>query len=95
VPRLVWSTFAEADLDLSVEYVAVHGPGAAAALGEANPPRVDGLRDFPDIGRPGRVAGTRELVIVRTPYVLVYENTGNLVQILRVLHGPQEWPPSE
>jgi addiction module RelE/StbE family toxin len=95
VPDVVWSRFAEADLEFHVDYLAVHSPRAAAALGEAIHRAVEGLRDFPKIGRPGRVAGTRELVVVRTPYVVVYVQNSDLVQILRVLHGAQEWPPSD
>jgi toxin ParE1/3/4 len=50
------------------------------------------LLDFPDSGRTGRVAGTRELVIPRTPYVAAYLIEGDTVRILRVLHGAQMWP---
>ena len=48
------------------------------------------LLDFPDSGPPGRVAGTRELVIPRTSYVAAY--LFGTVRILRVLHGAQMWP---
>lgn len=50
------------------------------------------LHDFPESGRPGRVAGTRELVITETPYVAAYHVSGETVRILRVLHGAQQWP---
>ena len=43
-------------------------------------------------GRPGRVPGTRELVIPRTPYVAAYALTRDCIRILRVLHGAQMWP---
>jgi toxin ParE1/3/4 len=44
------------------------------------------------MGRPGRVKGTRELVIVGTPYIVAYRIKGDAVQVLRVLHGAQKWP---
>jgi plasmid stabilization system protein ParE len=44
------------------------------------------------MGRPGRIEGTRELVISRTPYIAAYRIVGNTVRILRVLHGAQQWP---
>jgi len=47
---------------------------------------------FPEMGRPGRVDGTRELVIQRTSYIAAYRITGTTVRILRVLHGAQMWP---
>jgi len=40
----------------------------------------------------GRVAGTRELVVVGTPYIVVYRIEPAAVVILRVLHGAQRWP---
>jgi plasmid stabilization system protein ParE len=95
VPRIIWSLLAEYDRDLHVDYLAVHSPRAAAALGEAIDRAVEGLQGFPDIGRPGRVPGTRELIVVRTPYLVIYEHTGETIHILRVLHGAQKWPPSD
>nr|WP_281175963.1 type II toxin-antitoxin system RelE/ParE family toxin [Edaphobacter aggregans] len=47
---------------------------------------------FPEIGRPGRVEGTRELVIRRTPYIVAYRITRGTVQILRILHDARLWP---
>lgn len=53
---------------------------------------VKALAQFPEIGRPGRVEATRELVVKRTPYIVAYRIEGNSVQILRVLRGAQDWP---
>jgi len=50
------------------------------------------LAASPDIGRPGRVADTRELVITVTPYIVPYRVKGELVQIITVLHSTQRWP---
>lgn len=44
------------------------------------------------MGRPGRVDGTRELVISHTPYIAAYRIAGDTVHIPHVLHGAQEWP---
>ncbi|MEO8727435.1 MAG: type II toxin-antitoxin system mRNA interferase toxin, RelE/StbE family [Acidobacteriaceae bacterium] len=44
------------------------------------------------MGRPGRIDGTRELIIQRTPYIAVYHVDSEVVRILRVLHGAQQWP---
>ena len=46
----------------------------------------------PEIGRPGRIEGTRELIIQQTPYIAAYRIERNSVRILRVLHGAQRWP---
>jgi len=44
------------------------------------------------MGRPGRKKGTRELVISRTPFVVVYRAKGPRIEIIRLLHGAQRWP---
>ena len=50
------------------------------------------LQEFPAIGRPGRVEGTRELVIADTPYIVPYRVEDGVVQIITVLHNAQRWP---
>src|SRR3984893_10319060 len=50
------------------------------------------LPSNPEMGRPGRVPGTRELVIPKTPFIVLYRLVGNTVQILRVFHGARRWP---
>lgn len=50
------------------------------------------LAQFPESGRPGRIEGTRELVISGTPFIAAYRIAGNTIRILRVLHGAQQWP---
>jgi toxin ParE1/3/4 len=50
------------------------------------------LPNNPEMGRPGRVPGTRELVIPRTPFIVPYRLVGNTIQILRVFHGAHRWP---
>ena len=50
------------------------------------------LSDHPAIGKPGRVPGTREMVVSGTSYILPYRVAANEVQILRVLHGARKWP---
>jgi toxin ParE1/3/4 len=56
---------------------------------------VNRLADFPALGRPGRKPGTRELVIPRLPYIVIYRVRGERVQILRVLHTARERPGME
>ncbi len=47
---------------------------------------------LPESGRPGRIAGTRELVVPRTPYIGAYVVMADSIRILRILHGAQIWP---
>ena len=50
------------------------------------------LGKHPHIGRPGRVTGTRELVIPNTPFIVPYRVMSDEIQILRVIHGARNWP---
>ena len=50
------------------------------------------LPENPQIGRPGRVPGTRELIIPKTPFIVPYRLQGNAIQILRIYHGARRWP---
>jgi addiction module RelE/StbE family toxin len=90
--RLEWSVFALADREAIFDYIEADSPRAAIAVDERIQARVEGLAQFPEMGRVGRVEGTRELVISRTPYIAAYRIAGDTVRILRVLHGAQQWP---
>jgi addiction module RelE/StbE family toxin len=74
------------------DYIEADNPRAAAAIDDRIRTRVMGLAQFPQMGRPGRIEGTRELVISGTPYIAAYQIDGETVRILRVLHGAQQWP---
>ncbi|UFW92126.1 type II toxin-antitoxin system RelE/ParE family toxin (plasmid) [Bradyrhizobium barranii] len=68
--KLVWSRFALFDRDGIFSYIEAENPRAAVHVDEQIANAARRLLDFPDSGRPGRVAGTRELVIPRTSYVI-------------------------
>ena len=53
---------------------------------------IDTLSEQPEIGRQGRVAHTRELVIANTPYIVPYRVKNNMIEILRVFHSAMQWP---
>jgi toxin ParE1/3/4 len=53
---------------------------------------VELLQTHPEIGRPGRVLGTRELVVPDTPYVIPYRVRGERLELIAVFHGSQKWP---
>jgi toxin ParE1/3/4 len=90
--RLTWSAFALADRDAVFMHIEADSPRAAIAVDEHIAQAVLRLVEFPESGRPGRVPGTRELVIPRTPYVAAYVLAPDRIRILRVLHGAQIWP---
>lgn len=90
--KIVWSLFAISDREAIFNYIEADSPRAAARIDDLIEAQVDALAAFPEIGRPGRVAGTRELVIQQTPYVVAYQIENDVVKALRVLHGAQQWP---
>lgn len=86
-----WKAPALADLSTILDYVADANPTAAIALLDEIDAKVEQLAEHPKLCRPGRVAGTREL-IVRPNYLVVYAETASTITVLRVLHAAQMWP---
>ena len=80
------------DRETIFDYLEADSPRAAILIDDRIEAQVELLIDTPEIGRPGRIEGTRELVIQRTPYIVAYRIDRDTVRILRVLHGAQEWP---
>jgi addiction module RelE/StbE family toxin len=85
-----WTRQAVADLDQVFDFVAAANPSAAAVMMETIDRAVDGLTSHPRLGRPGRVSGTRELVVPRTSYIVAYRLDRG--EILAVIHGARRWP---
>ena len=90
--RLIWSPEARHDLREIVLCLADKNPYAAKALYERIEDAAASLIDNSYIGRPGRVPGTRELVIPNTHYILPYQTQPDRVEVLRVYHGARRWP---
>jgi addiction module RelE/StbE family toxin len=87
---VLWTTSAIADRDAIFDYIEADNPQAAVAQDQLFSARAQILAQFPLLGRPGRLAGTRELV--EGNFVIVYEIAGNAIRIIRVLHGARRWP---
>jgi toxin ParE1/3/4 len=90
-----WSTEATKDLASLRAYIEKDNPGAAKKTATLILKSVDTLLvENPRMGRPGRVPGTRELVIKGTPYIVPYRLQGRVIQVLGVYHGARRWPES-
>jgi len=87
-----WLRAALANLDAEAEYVARGNVTAALRLVERIYEAVEQLKQYPSLGRVGRVPGTRELVVPHTPYLVPYRVREDVIEILRVLHGARRWP---
>ncbi len=90
--RVEWHPLARADLAEMVAYIASDNPVAAYRVHDDIRKQTNLLAIYPEIGRPGRVRGTRELVITGTPYIAAYRFAGDALTILRLLHGARLWP---
>lgn len=88
-----WSQQAADDLAALRAYIAEDDPAAAQRVVLHIIHSVeDLLAGQPQMGRPGRLAGTRELVVPRTSYIVPYRIRDNRIQVLRVYHGARRWP---
>ena len=90
--RIVWSAPASEDRDAIFDYIEADNPTAAIRVDDRIREQTFNLTKFPEIGRPGRAEGMRELVILRPPFVVAYRVVENTVIVLRILHGAQQWP---
>lgn len=93
--NIVWSREAVGDLRALRAYIEQDDPTAARRITMHIVKNVATLLPKnPQMGRPGRVPGTRELVIPRTPFIVPYRLVGRTIQILRIFHGARRWPDS-
>ncbi|AHC49411.1 MULTISPECIES: type II toxin-antitoxin system RelE/ParE family toxin [Achromobacter] len=92
MPAVEWSSAARADLLAIVDYISDDNPDAAQRLKDDIETKAAQLPARPALYRPGRIAGTREMV-VRANYIIVYAADALAVRILRILHAAQQWPP--
>jgi toxin ParE1/3/4 len=93
--NIVWSPEAIQDLISLRAYITEESPAGARRIVSRILHDVEHLLpDNPQMGRPGRVPGTRELVVSQTPYIVPYRVQRATIQILRVFHGARRWPDS-
>ncbi len=87
-----WTTAAAADLEGIAEYLFEKSPQNAAPLVRKIYEAPSILRIYPNLGRPGKKVGTRELVITPLPYIVIYQILEDTLYVVRILHGAQDWP---
>ena len=89
--KLFWTFDAINDRRAIYDYIESDNPSAALILDELLSEQASHLVDHPELGRLGRVSGTRELVVHKN-YILVYDTASGQVRVLRVLHAARQWP---
>lgn len=90
--KIRWLRLALADLDELMVYIAKDNPEAATKVAGKIWETTRMLSNHPAMGKPGRLPGTREMVVTGTSYIVPYRVVANEVQILRILHGARKWP---
>jgi addiction module RelE/StbE family toxin len=90
--HVAWLRAALDDLRGIHAYIALDNPAAASRVVKAVRDDVKVRQDHPAIGRPGRIEGSRELVIGHFPYIVAYRQAVTRVEILAVLHSSRRWP---
>ena len=90
--RLRWLRKALRNLDDEASYIAADDPAAARLVVKRVLDAVAVLEEQPGLGRPGRVPGTRELIVAKTRYIVPYRVRGKVVEILRVFHTSRRLP---
>ena len=93
--QVSWTIPALTDLDQIQDHVALESPTIAYRLVNDLINRTEQLLSSnPMIGRRGRVSGTRELVVAKTSYIVVYRVGTTRIDVVAVVHGAREWPES-
>ena len=91
--KLVWTREAVRDLVEARSYVDPDNPRAAAELSRRIVNAVERLIENSKLGREGRLHNTRELLVTRTHYLIIYRICGKRIELLRILHTSRQYPP--
>jgi addiction module RelE/StbE family toxin len=90
--KVVWSPRAIRHLTALRKYIEKDSEQNAALVAQRILRAVDLLETHSAMGRPGRLAGTRELVVADTPYIIPYRVRNERLELIAVFHGRQRWP---
>ncbi len=89
--QVVWSRNAINNITAIRAYIAEDDPSAASRIAARILEAGNALEVFPDRGRGSDLLNFRELIVVGTPYVLVYQVVGETVEIASIWHTSQNW----
>jgi len=92
--NVVWSAAAVMQLQESIDYIQRESPDGAISTRRRILETVRQVGQMPRCGRIGRVEGTREAAVPRSPYVVVYQLTAQAVEVLGIWHGARQWTES-
>ena len=90
--RVKWTRRALREQDEAFEWIVAENPTAAAEVIDRLRAATRLLSEQPRLGHPGHISGTREFVVNRTPYVVIYRIGSDQIEILAVMHHARERP---
>lgn len=90
--RIFWTRRALQDVENIYHYIAIDNPNIAKRVVTDIKKIIDNLSYHPFMGKPGRREKTRELVVTKTHYIIVYRLQSNAIEIIRILHDAQKYP---
>ena len=88
--KIRWTPTALRDLEALHSHVAEDSPGAAASEVRRILSAAEALSLHPELGRKGRVPGTRELIV--PPYIVAYRTQRLSIEVLVIVHAARRWP---
>jgi len=89
-----WSISSVNHLEQAAGYIEEDSPQSVSLMRRRILKSVKRLADMPFAGRIGRIDGTRELVVSRTPYLVIYQVSPTAIEIIGIWHGSRQWPGS-
>ena len=89
-----WSDEAADDFNQAIDYIARESDANARLVASRILSAIDLLAEFPT-GHQGRVAGTYEKLVQKTPYIVAYKMTNRVIFVARIIHGARDWPAGE
>lgn len=92
--RIRYTKLALTDLEEAAAFIRADDPAAARAVITRLRDAIDRLAAYPDMGRAGRVAGTRELIVAGTPFIVAYRIAERTIDVLAIVHAARRWPSS-
>ena len=87
---LRWKPGAAEDLERVSSYLREHAPHAESAVLTELFDGIRALSSTPYVGRPGSRPGERQLIFVRTRFIVTYRVSDTAIQIMRIRHSSRK-----
>lgn len=90
--KIIWTRLALDDFNQAYHYVSTHNPQFLKNTIQQIEKALENLKNYPYLGKQGRVENTRELIVYQTPFIIPYRIKEDRIEILAFIHGSRQWP---